>query len=143
MGAFTARASSRPSGSDPLTGEDGMPAGIRTMGKLELTRRKFTTGAVKIGILASAATGAVVGFSPSAEAAVACIPGSKKNMLPGVCQQSYIGDCSNYVSTCLYNKPRHLIFTCYCSEYCGAAKCVVKCFGGAGSYRSYGCCVYC
>lgn len=144
MAAF--KSITRPERSTELTAADqhDLPTGARSLTRRELTRRKFTGGVMRIGILAAAVSGAVVGFSPeAAQAAINCIPGTKENILPGNCDYSCIGPCEPVISLCYYHRNPNLPFYCQNFNSYTYAKAAVKCFGGAGSYRSYGCCVYC
>jgi len=53
-----------------------LPDGLRVVGKVELTRRRFGARVAKLGVLAATIAGGIVGFAPSAQAIV-CIPGTK------------------------------------------------------------------
>lgn len=118
-----------------------MPDGLRSVGNVELTRRKFTSNVARLGVLVAGISGALVGFAPSAQALINCVPGSKARLAgAGSCNESCIGPCARYFSQCTYNSKTGHKFTCQCNYYCVyKAKAVVKCM----SSGSYGCCVEC
>jgi hypothetical protein len=117
-----------------------LPAGIAPLGRLAVTRRQAMVGASRVGVAVAAVLGGVVGFSPSAEAAVNCIPGTKQGVTPGKCVLSGAGLCDPDVSTC----PK-ADFGCRCFLYCSPARAVCVCYNGPpGHYHiGWGCCVYC
>jgi hypothetical protein len=126
---------------------EALPDGVRAVGRMELTRRRFVSGTAKLGLGVAAATGAVVGFAPAAAAAVACAPGSRSSFRG--CTQSAIGRCSTVYSYCVYKTGGYngykYRFRCFCGVYCYAAKAFCKCNEKAneGYGSGYGCCVYC
>jgi hypothetical protein len=125
--------------------QDALPDGIRRLSTFEVSRRKFVNGTVRIGLLAATGAGAIVGFTPeAARAAVACIPDTKQYLLPGNCKTSCIGPCNEDVSKCQYGTSSEQSFYCFnIISFDYPARAVTKCYGGAKSYLSFGCCVYC
>jgi hypothetical protein len=118
-----------------------LPEGVSPVGRLALTRRRFVSGAVKVGVSVAAVTGGVVGFAPSAQAAN-CIPGTKHGFAK--CNTAYIGRCNTHFSSCKYYAgTRNLNFTCNCTLYCSPAKAFCKCINEGDFFTGYGCCVYC
>lgn len=105
-----------------------------------VTRRRFVEWGSKLMIGLTALLGGVVGFAPTALAAVNCLPGTKKNLFG--CFYGCVGPClCNGDSCCKYGG--NFPFCCGCLNECGhcnspRAKAVVVC-----SINEYGCCVSC
>jgi len=114
-----------------------LPIGLRAIGRPTITRRQAIAGATKLGVGVAAVLGGVVGFAPSAEAAVNCIPGTKVN--PINCTNGAIGKCTSGVSDCFPNAN----FLCECYNYCYPAKAVCVCINHGDYLSGWGCCVYC
>lgn len=117
-----------------------LPDGLRVVGKVELTRRRFGARVAKLGVLAATIAGGIVGFAPSAQAIV-CIPGTKGPLAgPGSCSQSCIGLCEYYQTCCAYHtSPDVDQWCCFCLDCMYRSKPFVKCLHSG----SYGCCIAC
>lgn len=125
---------------DISTRPTSLPDGLRSVRRVELTRRRFAAKTAKLGILVATISGGIVGFAPSAEAVVNCIPGTRHLLAgPGSCNTSCIGPCAYHETCCNYDTRETDLFCCYCLICYYPSRPVVKCLHSG----SYGCCVAC
>lgn len=121
-----------------------LPEGIRRVSKIELTRRKFVSRSMKVGLGVAAVTGGLIGFAPSADA-LSCLTGSSETI--GSCSQSCVGRCSYEYSSCVYlitgYTGTEVPWICQCLNYCYAAKAACQCKLTDGYGSGLCCCVAC
>jgi hypothetical protein len=112
--------------------------------RVEVTRRRFIGAGSKLMLGATALLGGLVGFEPTAQAAINCIPGTKHSLFVFSCFQSCIGPCLCTATCCIYDISGPHEFCCHCPGTCNncsppRAKAVVSC----GLTTAFGCCVAC
>jgi hypothetical protein len=144
MGSFqtrdgTAESASAEPGREPP--DDVGLAGIELAEGKVFNRRRFMSYASRVGIVLAAVPGALVGWTPSAEAISNCAPGTQHTVTTNRCRTSCIGTCSRYFSYCSCNRvhPGVCFQACNCLAYCSPARAVVVC----SNWRGTGCCQYC
>lgn len=104
-----------------------------------LPRRRFLRYLAMASTTAAAAVGGLVGFQPTAWAAVRCDAQPAQRKGCGINYRPCFGVCSTTESCCDHGTGRYDYACCYCGLFCRPAQVVVY----ASGKSCYFCCRYC